>query len=297
MQDPSPRASIIIPSYNSRATIRRCLQSLLAQESDVTHEIILVDGSDDGTDEIVRSEFPSVRLVHLETRTLPGRGRNLGVQEARGELLCFTDADCVVEPDWLNRLTGHLDSGDVAGVGGSVLNGLPQNPVAWCGYLVEFSEYLPSMPPGPSVLLPTCNAAFRRDVFETLGGFPEELWPAEDQIFSWRLVQGGDRLAFDPSIRVSHLFRPTWGGFLKHQRRLGSASADARRKVPELPGAWIAESPMRWLTPLVRWVRIEGRLVRADLPNFLRFNLLLPLVAAGLLYWGAGFCFGPEEGA
>jgi hypothetical protein len=47
----------------------------------------------------------------------------------------------------------------------------------------------------------------------------------------------------------------------------------------------------------LRLVRIEGRLVRSDPANFLRFNLLLPLAGTGLLYWGVGFCFGPEEGA
>jgi len=295
VEEPRPRASVIVPSYNSKTTIQRCLRSLLAQETDIPHELILIDSSDDGTDELVRTEFPSVQLVRLDQRTLPGRGRNLGAERSRGELLLFTDADCVVEPDWIERLVGHLDQGNVVGIGGSVLNGLPWNPAAWCGYLVEFSEYLPSSPAGSSVLLPTCNAAFRRDTFERLGGFPEELWPAEDQIFSWRLVQGGDRLGFDPTIRVSHLFRPTFSGFLRHQRRLGSASAEARRKVPDLPGAWVATSPLRWLTPLLRLARIEGRLVRSDPANLLRFNLLMPLVAPGLLYWGAGFCFGPEQ--
>lgn len=282
-------ASVIVPSYNSLSTIVPCLEALRDQRTDASYEVILVDSSDDGTAELVASRFPEVRLVRLARRTLPGPARNLGIETARGELLAFTDADCVPEPEWLRRLIeGHARE-ECGAVGGAVLNGLPRNPVAWSGYLLEFNERLPSLPKRFVDLLPTCNVSFKRRVFERHGLFPVDLWPSEDHIFCWRVVEGGDRLLFDPEIRVRHLFRPRLTSFLRHQVRLGQASAAARRQVA-LPQAWLADHPLRWLAPALRWARIQGRLARWDLPNFLRFNALAPLSVGGLIAWGIGFC-------
>lgn len=290
------KASVLIPSYNSRATIASCLEALRAQRTEHEFEVVLVDSSEDGTGELVAERFPEVRLVRLPERTLPGRARNLAAEAARGELLLFTDADCVVAPDWVQRLVdAHAGGERYAGVGGAVENALAGNPVAWSGCLVEFNEFLPSAPRGEVALLPTCNVAYRREVFERYGRFPEDLWPSEDHLFSHALVTGGERLFFDPAIRVRHLFRPQLGAFLRHQRRLGAASATARRRAPDLPGAWLVRHPLRWLSPLVRLARIESRLLRRDLAGFLRFNLFLPITGGGLVAWGVGFCLGPAR--
>ena len=288
--------SVVVPSYQSRATIERCLQSLREQRADVAHEVIVVDSSDDGTDALIRERFPDVRLIHLPERTLPGGARNIGIREARGRIIALTDADCVVAPGWLQRIADRHAAETLAAVGGAVDNGLERSPVAWSGLLVEFNEFLARSPERDTALLPTCNVAFRREVFERHGVFPEDLWPSEDHIFSQRLADAGERLRFDPGLRVRHLFRPTFGAFLRHQRRLGAASAAARRRV-ELPHAWLVESPLRWLVPLFRLARIETRLASRDLPNLVRFNVLLPICVPGLVMWGVGFCrgFGPAE--
>jgi glycosyltransferase involved in cell wall biosynthesis len=283
------RASVIIPSYNSRTTIGRCLEALRNQRTEFEHEVIVVDSSDDGTGEIVASQFPEIRLVRLPERTLPGPARNLAIEQARSDLLVFTDADCAPEPQWLQRMILAQAGTSSVAVGGAVLNGLPKNPVAWSGYLLEFSEKLPAYPRGYVDLLPTCNVSFKREAFERHGLFPVDLWPSEDHIFSWRLVQAGERLLFDPTIRVDHIFRPRMTAFLRHQVRLGEASAAARRQV-DLPHAWLVDSPLRWLTPAMRCMSIEARLARRDPANLLRFNLLAPLCAAGLVAWGIGFC-------
>ena len=95
--------SVVVPSYNSRTTIGRCLEALRGQRFDGEYEVIVVDSSHDGTGEHIEREFPWVKLIHLDERTLPGRARNVGVQEARAEIVAFTDADCVPAPDWLGR--------------------------------------------------------------------------------------------------------------------------------------------------------------------------------------------------
>ncbi len=282
-------ASVIVPSYNSRATIVQCLSALHGQQTQCSYEIIVVDSSTDGTGALIASHFPRVKLVQLSSRTLPGPARNRGIQIAQGDLLAFTDADCVPESQWLEKMVREHERGESAAIGGAVLNALPLNPVAWSGYLLEFSERLPTFPRRHVDILPTCNVSFQRTIFERYGPFPEDLWPSEDHLFSWRLVQGGEPLLFVPEIQVRHIFRPHLGAFLQHQVRLGKASAAARRQV-NLPQAWLANHPVRRLVPLIRLVLLEGRLARRDPVNFLRFNLLLPFCLSGLIAWGIGFC-------
>jgi O-antigen biosynthesis protein len=280
--------SVIVPSYNSGRTVLRCLQALQNQETGYSYEVIVVDSSNDGSGALIESHFPAVKLIRIAERTLPGAARNIGIETARGRILAFTDADCVVESHWLNKILQAHREESCGAVGGAVLNGLPLNPIAWSGYLLEFNEQLPNLPRRFVDFLPTCNVSFKRSVFERYGVFPTDVWPSEDSIFAWHLSRAGERFLFDPGIRVKHIFRPHFRSFMDHQVRLGKASADARRRVP-LPHAWAANHPLRWFVPFVRLARIEGRLARSDLPNFLRFNLLLPLSLSGLCAWGVGF--------
>lgn len=291
--------TVVVPSYQSRDTIERCLESLRTQELAGGFEVLVVDSSSDGTERLIAERFPTarfpgLRVIHLAERTLPGGARNLGIREARGRIVALTDADCVVPAGWLARIAERHEGSDLAAVGGAVDNGLPESAVAWTGLLVEFNEFLARSPERTTALLPTCNVAFKREVFERHGVFPEDLWPSEDHIFSQRLADAGETLLFDPELRVRHLFRSTFAGYLRHMRRLGAASAAARRRV-QLPHAWMVNSPLRWLVPLFRLVRMETRLAARDLPNLIRFNALLPLCLPGLFMWGLGFCrgFGP----
>ena len=71
--EPRCDVSVVIPSYNSRGTIRACLESVLGQETELTYEVLVADSSDDGTDEIIRADFPGVRLIHSRER-LTGSG-------------------------------------------------------------------------------------------------------------------------------------------------------------------------------------------------------------------------------
>jgi glycosyltransferase involved in cell wall biosynthesis len=96
-----PRVSVIIPAYNSEATIRGCLKSI-EQQSLRDCEIIVVDSSP--TDEaarIVRDEFPAVHLIRSESRLYPQEARSRGVEVARGDLLVFTDSHTYAHHRWL----------------------------------------------------------------------------------------------------------------------------------------------------------------------------------------------------
>ena len=80
-----PSVSIVIPSYNSKKTIVQCLNSVLNQSYQGINEVLVVDSSDDSTDEIIRNTFSSIKLIHLKKKTLPGAARNIGSRAVRYE--------------------------------------------------------------------------------------------------------------------------------------------------------------------------------------------------------------------
>lgn len=295
MAPSQPLYSVVVPAYNAGATIGRTLAALEAQRGAPPHELIVVDSSDDGSERLVTERFPRVRLLHRPVRTPPGAARNLGVAASRGAFLAFTDADCLPPPDWLARLQALHAGGRWAGVGGSVTNGRRGNPVSSAEWLVEFSEYLPSAPAGEVAFLPTCNACFRREAFERHGPFEEDLYASEDRLLGWRLGQAGERLRFEPTLAIEHLFRTEYTTYLRHQRALGAGAAVVRLRHP-LPESWLARHPLRFGVGLARLARLERRLLGQSLADFLRFNALLPWTASGVLSWGIGFATARRAG-
>ncbi|MCR4407758.1 MAG: glycosyltransferase [Anaerolineae bacterium] len=291
-----PLCSVIIPAYNSEATIRACLNSVLHQETDAPYEIIVVDSSQDSTPDLVREHFPTVTLIHFPRRTDPGTARNAGVKRAKGNLLVFIDSDCIAEPGWLQGMWAAHQNGDWRVVGGAVVNGNPESLVSWAGYIKEFSEYLPQAQAGLVHSLPTCNISYRREIFERYGGYDGSYYPQEDYLFHWQLIRGGEKIFFEPSIQVRHFHRARLGDYLRHSRRFGVVTARVL-KITDLPGAFFSRRP--WLAPLfipflpfIKFTRTCARVLRISPGMLLRRPLVFFLLFLGMLYWGIGFVEG-----
>src|SRR3989442_5593874 len=284
-----PRISVIIPSYNSERTIRRCLKALINQSTSIPFDITVIDSSTDQTPQIIEREFPSIRLIHLETRTLAGAARNLGVQATRAPLCLMMDADCVAESDVIESFVARHRDGDYAAVAGALSNGTPKSISGWVGYLIEFREFIPSAPKRLAKSLPTANIAYRRQIFERYGYFEEDLWPAEDLLFNWKLYSAGERLLFDPTIEVTHVNRTGWKEVLSHQVRLGRTSAVARQRS-ELPGGILIRHPLLiLLMPFARLLRAFTWFAKHDWIVFLTFLLIWPAYLLAASFWSFGF--------
>ena len=284
--------TVAIPCYNAVGTIGKTLEAVLAQETSFDFEVLVVDSSDDGTTELIRTQFPEVRLIHLAHQTLPGSGRNLGVREARGEIVVFTDSDCVPEPGWLQ---GHADAHrtlDCEAVGGSVINGYPRNYVAWVSHLIEFNEWTKKSPEGFVRNNPSCNLSFKRESFFRLRFEFTDNFPNEDTLLNWQLLKAGGRIYFRPDLAVVHLNRMQFRKLFQHQHRLGRAVA-VERRITDLPGKIFLRFPPLCLgLPLVRWALALARLVRIDLRQTLVFLWITPLFLAAALAWSFGFMAG-----
>ena len=225
----APFVSVIVCSYNGGRTLAACLDSL-SKLTYPDYEVILVDdGSTDDT-AYTATQFPQVRYIHQSNHGL-SHARNTGAAAARGEVLAYTDSDCMADVDWLYYLIGTLVSGDYAGVGGPNVTPPAQNWVQAC---------VAAAPGGPSHVLltdtvaehiPGCNMAFYRWAFESVGGFDAEYHKAGDDVdFCWRIQQAGWVIAFSPPAIVWHYRRFTLRAFLKQQDGYGEAESLLRFK-------------------------------------------------------------------
>jgi glycosyltransferase involved in cell wall biosynthesis len=290
-----PACSVIVPAYRAEETIQACLSSLRGQDIAEPFEVIVADSSPDATPDLIRAEFPEVRLLHFETRTEAARARNAGAAVARGEIFAFLDADCVAPPDWLSRLASPLRRGYDA-AGGAIVNANGESAVSWAGYMCEFREFLPGGPARDASNLTLGNAAYRRAVFEAAGGLPEGCFPQEDQVFHDALRRRHARIRLDPAIAVAHRHRTRPDEFLEHQRRIGRANAHVVRRL-NLPGAALARRralawmglpalvPLRFVRTIAACWSVGDGLVR-------RRPEVAWLCWRGTWAWGRGFVEG-----
>ena len=161
----------------------------------------------------------------------PGAARNLALKESRGELIGFTDADCIAEPTWLTNLYGEIQSDEIAGVGGiqfsphdeTRLGKEIHNLFSEIGFISDYMNQKNSV--SHTQHNPSCNVIYKKDVLEKIGGFNSELWPGEDNDLDRRLILAGYKLRRTPNAVVYHYRPKTLIQLLKMMISYGSAQA------------------------------------------------------------------------
>lgn len=220
-------ASVIIANWNGAAHLRVCLDALRLQ-TQPDFEIIVVDnGSNDGSPEMVKQEYPEVRLLALEENYGFVIACNRGAELARGEVLVMLNNDTEPEPGWLAALCRALAEHPEAGAAASKLllfdrrdtlhsagdtlgpDFMPQNRGVW---EIDRGQY-----DRQSWVFGPCGgaAAYRREVWEPLGGFDERLFMyLEDVDLAWRMQRAGWKTVFAPAARVYHHLSASGGGVI-----------------------------------------------------------------------------------
>lgn len=216
--------SIIIPAYNEEKLLPDCLDSLLGVDYPADKmEIIVVDnGSSDRTRTIAES-YGAV-VLRDDKRTVSGL-RNMGAEAARGEILAFVDADCMVARRWLEAASKYYDDRNVSVWGAAP--GLPGDATwvqsTWIiirgnSETVQAVSWLESM-----------NLFARRDTFRKAGGFNEALHTCEDVDFCYRMAHYG-KIVSDSRIEVIHLGEAaTVGEFIAKELWRGSSNLSGVR--------------------------------------------------------------------
>ncbi len=284
--------SVVIPSLDA-PLIAEVLAALRAQT--LTPQEILVVGRD--RPGLVRPDG-LVRMIDTGRPVGAAVARNLGAREARGEVICYLDADCLAQPDWLARLLERHAAGAMV-VGGGVA---VEHDDYWrlCDNLVAFTLFLATSAPGPRPYLPSLNFSLRRSLLLELGGFDEGFPGAagEDTDLSFRLRRAGHTLWFEPAAAVIHRHgRAAPGELWRHMYAFGKTYMQIYPRYPDLLGSWRrinlsmgVPAMLRVLGPGLALADLAERMVRyPQLRPYARQSLGLWL---GMLAWYDGAASG-----
>lgn len=224
--------SVIVPAYNAADTIGECLDALLNQTVPRSeYEVIVVDdGSTDETRDI--AHLRGVKVI-CQSNQGPASARNLGVCHARGELILFTDADCVPARDWIERMSAPLLDPNIDGAKG-VYRTRQRNLVARFVQLEYEDKYDRVAQERFIDFVDTYAAAYRKPVFSGNGGFDPAFPRAsgEDIDFSWRLARKGHKLVFAPDAVVYHRHVSSLASYFRRKYSVGYWRALMYRRHP-----------------------------------------------------------------
>jgi len=230
--------SVVIPTRGRPELLRRCLDALLAQDFDNAYEVVVVDDGDDpSTGQLIVGLDPSGRCIRrLATSTPrgPAAARNIGWRAASGQIVAFTDDDCIPHRHWLqNGLAAFTDG--IAAASGSILVPLPENPTDYerNAHGLQYSEFA------------TANCFYRRDILDEAGGFDERFtapW-REDSDLHFRMIARNARLGRAMGAIVSHPLQDPPFAVSVRQQRKSMFNALLYKKHPELYRRRIQPAP------------------------------------------------------
>jgi mycofactocin glycosyltransferase len=225
---PLPRFSVILPTRDRLDSLRRTLDSLRAQDypGERVEIVVADDGSLDDTPAFLAQQAAAglLRAVRTGGRG-PAAARNAALAVARGELLAFTDDDCVVPPDWLGRLDALLAAGGAEAVGGGADNGMRSLLSEVYQEMAAFFYETHNREPGRARFLTTNNFGCRREALTRAGRFDERFrLGGSDREMAHRMVEEGLRVEYRPELVVRHYHRFDLRTFLRHLYRQGRGS-------------------------------------------------------------------------
>lgn len=242
---PLPLVSIIIPVYNGEKLLENCIHRLLNQSYPANRiEIVVVDNlSRDNTGKIAES-LP----VLLCSCSVPGpaAARNTGIKASSGEILLFIDCDCLAHPDLVsNHVKRHQELENnpedewIKLVGGGI-SGLNKNYWSKCDDFASWFNNHPGAAPRLEYFcLPTANLSIKREVFNAVGYFDEELRFGEDLAFCLKALDNKFGIYFDPSASVQHINRTRLKDIISHQKDWGTGDLMLYKKgILEAPGGF-----------------------------------------------------------
>lgn len=286
--------SVVIPMRNERASIETCLESLAANDfpSD-RFEVLVVDGmSDDGSRELAENllaEMGNGRVIPNPKKITPV-ALNIGVQAARGGIVIILGAHSAVASDFLSTNLRVLRETGADCVGGrlvqvesdslltNVINVAQNCPFGTGGASFRYSEkpgYVNTVPFG----------AYRRDVFDRLGGFDESLYKGQDAEFNFRLVESGLSIYYSPEIKTRYFARSSLRRLFWQYLDMGWSKVFIFRKHPRLLKPY-------YFLPLLFTLGVIAVVIRLFFASPVE-RLVFPLVAAGYAFVsiGSGFFY------
>ena len=227
--------SVVIPTFNGSKRLPHCLNALAAQDFSGRMEIIVVDdGSTDGTNQLVENEYPNVVLV-MQKNQGPAVARNVGARRAQGEVILFTDDDCVPETQWITQMALPFANEDkIVGVKGAYKT--RQKPIVARFVQLEYEDKYRKLFRNRDNIdfIDTYSAGYRRSVFVESGGYDTQFRVAcaEDVELSYRLSNAGLKMVFNPLAVVFHTHPDSLRAYIAKKYKFAYWRVLAYRKNP-----------------------------------------------------------------
>ena len=267
------KISLIIPFYNNAPSLARTLESVWKANDDSLEVIVVDDASAVGVDGVL--DLHRVRYIRVDKNSGPGVARNQGAAAATGEILAFTDSDCIVLEDWFVKIRSAMEDPAVVAVAGGYSDAYAKSLVSWARFLE--ARHYHQKERGLVNSFVAANFAVRKEVFEEVGGFPPERL-SEDLLLGVKLRAKGFGVLWLPDLKVGQYFRPTFFSYFKQQFFWSHGVAVISARYPQTQG--VGWSVRRF--PLVLQLVLEMLLL--ILPFFLRGQVLL--IGAGTIVAG-----------
>jgi len=273
--------AIIIVSYNTKADLDRCLRSLHSRPPTASHDVVVVDnGSNDGSVELVKTGWPSVRLIETGANLGFSRATNLGIRSTASRLILLLNSDTVVPEGAIDSLIAELDANPGSAVAGPCLVAATGRPELSFGRMIspfnEFRQKLlgrlydagvpfavawvrrwTSRAHHPDWISGACLLV-RRAEAERVGLLDERFFLyAEDVDFCASIRAGGSTVLFTPAVEVVHL----------RGRSVRHAAAAAELLYRRSQVAFYAKHHPRWTPWLRAYLRLRRRLPSAAVPD------------------------------
>ncbi len=287
--------SVILPVYNCGKFLRSCLKSVLDTDFLNFEVIVINDGSQDESLDIAKEFF--CQIIDLKKNNGPAAARNIGVKEAKGHLLLFTDADCIVQKDWARKMYEEYarlnnEMKNIAVIGGRIIpnNRFVSRCIAYAGYYA-FQH-------GGNVMerpdLCAANLLVVKKVFGEAGGFREDLANGEDTDLTCNIYERGYKVVYDPGVYVIHDHKKSMFEFFRHQKRWGEIHGlqlEIRyQKIRKINRFLLITNPYLYLflLSIPVSIAITFRSIRANFKYDKKILIYAPFIFIGKLYyrWG-----------
>lgn len=210
MKAKNPLFSVIIPTYERKGILKRCLNAVAKVDypTEKFEVIVVDDGSKSPPEEIVKSYSDKLDILLItQANTGPGGARNTGAESAKGRFLVFTDDDCEPFPDWLLEYEKAFEQYPHNFLGGKTVNALEDNPYSTASeLLVHYLYYYNNSDPENALFFNSSNIAIPREDFFESGAFDVITMrnTAEDRELCDRWLSQGRKLTYVDKARVYH---------------------------------------------------------------------------------------------
>lgn len=281
--------SIIIPCRNEEKFIAQNLNSILTQDYDGEIEVLVVDGqSTDNTREVVNEycqKYPGqVRLIDNPAQYTPN-ALNIGIESSNSDVFIILGGHAYLEKSFVRLNVERLEADPMLGCTGGVINGIFENST---GYLI--SKGMSSvfgvgnatfrLGGGRSFVDTVAFGAYKREVFNKIGGFDENLVRNQDDDYNYRVLKGGYKILFDPEIVSNYYVRSSFPLLRRQYNQYGYWKVYVNKKHKRV-------TTVRQMFPALFILGI----VAGGLLSFLSIYFLIITLGFVALYIGLGFYF------